>query len=773
MQTGQNQNLSTNGYSRVEIAPLSTNEMGEMGEPKKKGGMKIRPILGIVWRNIPLIAGIAVSFGVVSLMMVRNSAATYEGNASILVEPITSQARSSDPSAISRAQVQESGSTVDYPTLLQVMQSPELLKKIAAQIQSRYPDVTEASLARDLKNQDFTVTRVGTNILDSTRTIDIAYKGTDAKKVLFILEKLSQGYLRFSLEDRKTRIGGGVEFIEDQLPALQQRVTTLESQVQSLRQRYRVTDPATENQQVREQFRNVQEQRLAAETALREQATLYTTLERQLGLSPELALAAASLSQNTRYQDLTGQLKKVEAQIAIKLAAYEEDSPVVKGLRSQQKNLNQLLGQEAQKNLNSVSPGVVGTSEVLAFQDPVRIDLIKQLVQSANQAKALQARTDEIVKTESALDQRLREFPALVRQYNTLQQQLDIATKTLNQFLLQRETLRVEAAQKEVPWEIISKPKLMSDLKGVPIASRGKKAMQILMGGVVAGIALGLAAALLREKLRNVFVNPEDLQDAVPLPFLGIIPARKGLGGFTDGLTTKLMDPFSDAFSSLYTNLRFLDSGSLIRLVAIGSAEPGDGKTTTALNLAQMAASMGQRVLLVDADLSSPQVHTLLNLSNQRGLTDILHRKTDLEEVIQTLPGNGEDLSVITAGTVQPDSTRLFASTEMQRLSEQLRSRFDLVIFDTPPLQGLTDLNFLTAQTDGMVLVVGVNKTKRSNFVRNLESLKKFRLPIVGLVANHPKKGRQNQSAAAQSISTQSHPAFFGNLNGSTSDGVR
>jgi polysaccharide biosynthesis transport protein len=772
MQAGQStQSASMNGYSRIESASMGISEAGEMGEGKKKSGMKIRPLIGIVWRNIPIIAGITAAFGTIGFLSMKSAPPIYEGNFSILVEPITSQARSTDPSAISRAQVQENGSTIDYPTLLQVMQSPELLKKIAAQIQSSgYPEVTEASLARDLKNQDFMVTRVGTNLLDSTRTIDVSYKGESEEKVRVVLNKLAQGYLRFSLEDRKTRIGGGVEFIEDQLPALQQRVTTLESQVQSLRQRYRVTDPAIENQQVREQFRDVQVQRLAAETALREQATLYSNLERQLGLSPEQALAAASLSQNTRFQDLTAQLKKVEAQIAVKLAAYNEESPVVQGLRGQQRNLNQLLGQEAQRNLSSVSPGVPGTSQVLAFQDPVRVGLIQQLVQSSNQVKALQARTAEIVRTENVLDQRLRELPALVRQYNTLQQQLDIATKTLNQFLLQRETLRVEAAQKEVPWEIISKPKLLTGLNGKVIAARGKKGMQVFMGSVVMGLGLGLAAALLREKLRNVFVNVEDLQDGVALPFLGTIPMRKTLGAFTDGLTTKLMDPFSDAFSLLYTNLRFLDSGTAIRLVAIGSVESGDGKTTTAFNLAQMAASMGQRVLLVDGDLISPQIHTLLNLPNQRGLTEVLRLKADLEEVSQKLD---ENLTVVTAGAVQADSTRLYASTEMQRFAEQVRSQFDLIIFDTPALQGLTDINFLTAQTDGMLMVVGVNKTKRSRLMQALENLKKFRLPVIGLVANHPKKGYSSESSASQMVSAQSHPAFFGKLNSSASDGAR
>jgi polysaccharide biosynthesis transport protein len=749
--------------SQVADPTLTMGDINPAGEGKKKGGAKLRPLMGMVQRNILLIAGIASTIGGIGYLQSANAPRTFEGSFSILVEPITSQGRSTDPSVISRAQSPEGGSTIDYPTLLQVMQSPELLKKIAAQIQSQYPDVTAESLARDLKNQDFVVARVGTNILDSTRTIDVTYRGSEPERTQFILKKLAEGYLRFSLEDRRTRIGGGVEFIEDQLPALQQRVTTLETQVQNLRQRYRITDPQIENTQVREQFRDVQNERLAAQTNLKEQMTLANELKRQLKLNQQQGMAAASLSQNPRYQDLANQLSKIEAQIAVKLARYEEESPIVKTLRDQERNLKALLGQEAQQNLTQVSPGVQGSSGVLAFQDPVRIEMIRQLVQSSNQAQALQARLTEIAKTELALDQRLRDLPAIVRQYNTMQQQLDIATKTLNQFLLQRETLRVEAAQKEVPWEIISQPKLMSDMRGRPIAARGKKSSQTFMISVVAGLGLGLAAAFAREKLRNVFVTPEDLQDAVPVTFLGTIPTRKGLTSFADGLNGKLMDQFSDAFSKIYTNLRFLPGAAPRSLIAVGSAERGDGRTTVALNLAQMAASMGQRVLLVDADFVSPQLHTILNLPNQRGLTDVLRQKADVEEVIHAISGT-DNLSVLTTGDTQVDSTRLFASTEMQRLADYLRAAYDLVVFDAPALNGSTDPNFLVSQTDGLLLVGGVNKTRRSMFMKTLSGLKQYNLPIVGLVANRVGKRQYSELDSVPAVDEQSHPAFFGKL---------
>lgn len=763
MQAGNSfQEYPTNGHTYVDVPASGMAEAPAEATEGKKGGLKLRPLVGVARRNIPLILLMTGVFGTLGVLNYLKTAPTYEGSFEILVEPISSQARATDPTAISRAQSNQDNSTVDYPTLLQVLQSPELLSKIATQIQSRYPDVSAASLARDLKKQNFTVARVGTNILDSTRTIQVGYAGSDPQEVQFVLEKLAEGYLRFSLEDRKTRIGGGVEFIEDQLPALQQRVNALESQIQAIRQRYRFTDPAIENQQVADQLRDVRKEKLTTETALREQATLMTSLQQQLGLGPEQALAAASLSQNPLYQELLQQLTAVEAKIATNLARYNEASPVVQRLRDQERNLNRLISQEANKILTGTSPAVARTANVLTFQDEVRVGLIRQLVESTNQAQALQARANQISRTEGELDQRLTQLPAIVRQYNTLQQQLDIATKTLNQFLLQRETLRVEAAQKEVPWEIISKPKLATDpTTDKPLASRGKKAKPMLMATVLVGVVFGFLAALLREKLRDAFVTATDVEDGVQVPFLGVIPATKGINSVADGLVSKGAAPFFDAFAALYTNIRFLESGVTVRNLAIASVTAGDGKTTVALNLARTAASMGQRILLVDANLAGPQLHTLLGVPNHKGLIDLLSRRVSPEDVIQPVDNN---LSVLTAGPGQINATKMFASPELKSLIRYGREMYDLVIYDTPELAGQTDVNFLTAQTDGILMVVGLNKTKRSQLKQVFADLKRYHQPVLGVVANSPDR-KWRSAALEQTIPVDEvPPAFFGKL---------
>ena len=143
--------------------------------------------------------------------------------------------------------------------------------------------------------------------------------------------------------------------------------------------------------------------------------------------------------------------------------------------------------------------------------------------------------------------------------------------------------------------------------------------------------------------------------------------------------------------------------------MVVSSAAPGDGKTTTALHLAQAAALMGQRVLLVDANLRLPQLHKKLGLSNRWGLSNLLCQNLNYNDIIQRSPLQ-DNLFVLTSGQLLPDSTRLLASTRMQHLMMQFQAVFDLVIYDTPHLIGMADANFLADNTDGIMMVMALGR---------------------------------------------------------------
>ncbi|MFZ9739121.1 MAG: polysaccharide biosynthesis tyrosine autokinase, partial [Prochlorotrichaceae cyanobacterium] len=466
----------------------------------------------------------------------------------------------------------------------------------------------------------------------------------------------------------------------------------------------------------------------------------YALLQRQVGASPDVALASAALSESPNYQGLLKQVQELESKIATESARFQMDSPQIQSLMERRSNLVQLTEIEAQRVLGGSLSG--GLNDRMTS---IPLDLTKQLVQVANKIQVLQVRGQALVAAENQLKQEFSIIPDLSRQYTDLQRQLEIATESLNRFLATQEQLQIEASQQAEPWQILAAPSASS----TPISPGLSRN---LLGGALAGLALGVAVGLLRDRMDYVFHSVEELKEVTRLPILGLLPHCRDIEQLQTGLATSVgqqgsqisalyrqpeetysSSPFQEAFRVLYSNLKFLSSDTSIRSVAISSSLPGDGKSTTSLYLAQAAAAMGQRVLIVDADMRRPQLHSRLGLSNMKGLSNILASGLSADDVIQLADAN---LSILTAGQIPPDPTKLLSSHRMASLVEQFENSFDLVIYDTPPLLGLADATLLAAHTDGLVLVVGLGKTDRSAFDNVLDHLKLSAVPLLGLVAN-------------------------------------
>lgn len=306
----------------------------------------------------------------------------------------------------------------------------------------------------------------------------------------------------------------------------------------------------------------------------------------------------------------------------------------------------------------------------------------------------------------------------------------------------------VEAVLRQVAqqYQDVSQESLTFTLPTVSDRPVSPKILQGLLLGAIAGVSLGAIAGLLTEKLDRSFHSPDSLKTFTKLPMLGIIPFFKTLQPIKPGrlvppqspLLTGLADyetaSFSEAFRTLYSNLRFLKTDRPVRSLVISSAIPAEGKSTTALNLAKAAAVMGQRVLLVDADLRLPQIHTRLQLPNRTGLSEILGQRLSWRSHVRT--ALDENLQILTAGNPPADPVRLLSSATMRELMHELSEAFDLVIYDMPPLLGFTDSGLVAAQTDGMVLVVGLGTTTRIELKQTLDSLEVMPVQVLGMVAN-------------------------------------
>jgi capsular exopolysaccharide synthesis family protein len=744
-----------------QVQQFSVDEGEELSAPPQKA-LNLKPLVRTFQRKALIIIGIIGLVGAGVTYKINGGQKTYQGNFRILVEPVTTEARIADPSALAN---QGAGGGVpsrdffslDYPTQLEILQSPQMLSAIAKQVQKRYPQVTEGFI-----KQGLLVLRVGENDFTTTKILEVSFLGREPEIVEFVLQETKKKYLKYSLDERKTRIGEGVKFIEDQLPGLNKRVNDLKSDLQMIQQQQKITDPKEQGAQLLEQVRTVETLELETQRLLQEQKTLYANLQKQLDFTPDEAIAASALSEEPQYKDLLTKVKEVEGQIAVETARFKSANPIVEALERKRANLVALLNQQTQRILGQNLVGTAANSKVQNFQNSIRIGLIKQLVDTANQLQVLEARSEALAQTKNNLSRQAREFPIIARRYNELQQQLDIAARTRDQLLSQRETLRVQAAQSQVPWEMVSEPQIPRDPKGEPIPVAAKNRNKFVMA-VLGALVLGLGSAILIEKLHNIFYCADDVKDGVDAPLLGEIPLDKNAKIFPPSIANayaylegkernkKNASEFIEAFDSLYTNIRFLSSNRTISSLAVGSATVGEGKSTVALNLAHVAALAGQRVLLVDANLHSPSLHLLLELPNVKGLSNLLDNQNEPNEIIQR-SHLADNLFVLTAGLPIPGTARRLASSQMQYLMEELQATFDLVIYDTPPLVDSKDANFLAARTDGILLVVAIRQVNFSVVQKVFSQLENFGIPCLGTVANHATKRRRYQASKSSFV---------------------
>jgi capsular exopolysaccharide synthesis family protein len=193
--------------------------------------------------------------------------------------------------------------------------------------------------------------------------------------------------------------------------------------------------------------------------------------------------------------------------------------------------------------------------------------------------------------------------------------------------------------------------------------------------------------------------------------------------------------PISEQFRTVRTNIQFSAIDEEVRAIMVTSAGPGEGKSTTASNLAVTFAQLGKKVLLVDADLRKPTVHHTFGVDNLFGFTSVLTKQRELGKTVQAT--EEQDLYILTSGPIPPNPAELLSSKSTQQFIEEVKSEFEYIIFDTPPLMAVADAQILANQVDGSVLVVFSEKTEIEQAKKAKELLANAQSKLLGAVLNH------------------------------------
>lgn len=286
--------------------------------------------------------------------------------------------------------------------------------------------------------------------------------------------------------------------------------------------------------------------------------------------------------------------------------------------------------------------------------------------------------------------------------------------------------------------------------------------------GLLLGVAVGIGASLVRKTLDTRVRSETDLRRITDSPVLG------GIAFEQNAIENPLLGQGSEhshraeSFRQLRTNLHFSQVSNKCRTVLVTSSLPGEGKSTTATNLALAIAEAGQTVALVDADLRRPMVASYLGLESAAGLTTALVGDANIRDLLQ--PWGPHQLHVLTSGRIPPNPSELLGSEEMSTLIQYLEEHFDSVVIDAPPLLPVTDAAVLAQKVGGVMVVVGCHTAKQQEVTKAMETLQLVDANVLGVVLNRvPVKGPDAYSYSYYGYTSSAEDTGHSQTNSSTS----
>ncbi len=416
------------------------------------------------------------------------------------------------------------------------------------------------------------------------------------------------------------------------------------------------------------------------------------------------------------------------------------DNAVIQSLKTQRSQLETKYKQQLQV-YKPVFPAMIELKkQINETQRQIKAELtnIKSKSQNDLQSRFFAAREKEDMLGKK-LDLKKAELLAQRDKgigYGTLQREVE-TNRQLYDNLLQR--------MKEVgiAGGVVSNNISIVDPAFVPYSKHTPNTTRNVLIGSLLGLMLGLAVAFLRERLDDRIKTVQELENLSDLPVLGIFPFIKKKN--RKDAAVILEDRHSveaEAFRSLITNLGYINSDGLPKILHITSAAPSEGKSNTAINAAMVITESKKSVLLIDADLRKPKVGKYLNKSHTSGLTDYLVGKQSLEDII--IHSNVDGLDLVTAGAPAPSPSQLLSDDKMLELLEFAATQYDHVVIDSPPVLGLADALILANRSNATLFVVASNETKKAHIADAIKRLHLGYANIIGFVLTKAKSSKKD-----------------------------
>jgi capsular exopolysaccharide synthesis family protein len=579
-----------------------------------------------------------------------------------------------------------------------------------------------------------------------TDIINLTVNAGSPFQAAFIANTIAAEFQVRNAEENRSEVSELKDFVQSRLDLKNKELEESENNVKAYQESEKVVGLDAETTEL--------VNRVAEAESMLEQARveLQSNLELKRSLEDQLEERKQTLSKDLT-EISTPYLNSLQQQLAQEVA---DRTKFVTAIESEAQTTNKAFFESQIKiyddkiialkeKLQEEAKKISGSSMV---KDPFQLsqELITKLLTVDAEVKAASAKIEALQNVVYDYNAKLQNLPEKVLELARLTRKRKVDEENFI-FLTQKlEEIKIQEAGQSKNVRIIDKA-----IEPIfPV--KPKKKLNLMLGALI-GLGLGIGLAFLIEYFDNTIKSHEELERmgfsilaSIPqiqmekyekklerkLEKMGTIEGRKIESRLITHLDPK--SPVSEAYRTLRTNLQFSKIDRKLKTILVTSSGPKEGKSTTAANLAIALAQVGQKVVLVDADLRRPVVHSIFGMEKDEGVTNYLMGTVTYESVLNST--FHENLYVIPSGVLPPNPSELLASRPMETLIKKLQEDFDVIIFDSPPVIAVTDAAILSTKVDGTILVVNSGNTNRDALIRGNTLLESVDAKLLGVLLN-------------------------------------
>lgn len=579
--------------------------------------------------------------------------------------------------------------------------------------------------------------------IKDTRLIEISYRHPNAELAALIVNGISAVFTKSNQEKRSGTSRKTSDFLQERIAGLQSEIRVGEIKLFETTKTAGILKTDNEQTIVIDRLSGLNKQLLEAENARKNAEAKYSALEK----SPE-RVKSLTEEQMARYiteregdirrlvNDTQQKIAQFKAERAKLLQEYLEGAPEIKEYDSQIKTLEDEITKATKKNETELNEFRGRTAQVLL--DNAKTEFLK----AKSQEDKIRLAYNEQYNQAQGQNQSGVAIRLLQQEIETKRGFLENLTKQQRE----NDVIAVGTDNNISIAEIAIPP-------NEPIAPRR---LTTVVAALFLSTLFGMGLALFLEYLDDTMRTTEDVESFLQLPALAAIPTISSIpkrrlllvGAINENFDAKpnsellihtdSRSSLAEAYRQLRTSILLSTAGHAPKSLLITSSLPAEGKTTTAINTAISLAQTGAKVLIIDADMRRPRLHTVFDISNAAGLSTLLSSEMSEAEILQIIQYGGESkVNLLPSGPIPPNPAELIGSEQMANLLKLMQKNFTHVVIDSPPVVSFTDGVLIASMVDGVILVVHAGRSSRQVVRRSRQLLQDIGAKIFGVVLNN------------------------------------